>query len=474
MNGVGVEKSRLPRCIRAGYGAADLGISASLLMVQLYLFEYYTRVAGLSPALVGTAAALAIVWDAVSDPLMGAICDRTRSRWGRFLPYMVIGGGTLPLALLALFHPPTAPSTGGLFTYLLGSYLAFNTALTLLGVPHLALGGTLSADSGERNELYGWRLVFGTFGLFLGVVAPLFMTHFLALDPSTNDGMVASRSGGSVLVALVILGSAALTLGAAWQRGRTVDSAASASVGWREVRDAFRATARNRFFLPLLLSFFLVSLGRAMNGLLALPYYKYALKLPEATVQQNILGVFALCIVLSVVGWTWLSKRYGKKWPGFWGMSTLGLLTCVAYPLFPSGQLVGPILAAIVGGVAVGSILLFESMVTDAADADWLEHGRRRDGLYFGCWRLGQKLASSVGIFLTTLLLEAIGYREGVAVQGEIVGRRLAWLFGPGVGLFFLLGAFVFSRSPLDHVSENALQRAVRRRRETKEHFPPS
>ncbi|MFP4283883.1 MAG: MFS transporter [Opitutales bacterium] len=450
--------SHLPRLARSGYGVADLGISGALLLTQLYLFELYTRVVGLSPVLVGTAVALAIAWDAVSDPIMGIICDRTRTRLGRFIPYLIAGAVVLPIALFALFSPPAMSEPIG-FAYLLITYLAFNTAITILGVPHLALAGALTQESEVRTELYGWRLIFGTVGLLLGVGAPLIVGQGFGFDPATEEGLGRTRSGAGILIGLATALSVGLTLAATWRYGRSTE--ALSPFTWGALRETVHSVFRNPLFRVLFFAFFLVSLGRAMNGIIALPYYKYSLLLPEADVQKWVLGLFALCIAGSVPLWLKLSARYGKKWPGFTGMLTLGVMTTIAYPLFPEKQLWGPLIAALIGGIAVGAIILFESMVTDVADEDRLESGEAREGIYFGFWRMGQKLSSSVGVLLTGFILELIGYEEGVGTQPEHVERGLAWLFGPGVGVFFIAGACFVALSPLNKRRQDAIQEAI-------------
>ena len=87
----------LTRPVKAGYGAADFGMAGVEILLQLFLLEFYTRSVGLSPSLTGYALAIAVAWDAVTDPLMGAVSDRTRTRWGMRRPYMV--GGSLLFAL---------------------------------------------------------------------------------------------------------------------------------------------------------------------------------------------------------------------------------------------------------------------------------------------------------------------------------------------------------------------------------------
>lgn len=432
---------------KGGYGVADLGLTAGELLFQLYLFELYTRVAGLSAGATGLALGLAVVWDAVSDPLMGMVIDRTRGRYGRFIPYLAAGSVAFPLSLVLLFNPPALASEGMAFAYLLFSYIMANTGLTLMGIPHVAMVGAISKDTDERTELYGWRLFFGTMGLFVGILMPLAVAYLAHYDVETEAGLAGSRGGAAWAAGGVILVTAWITIAATWRRGR--QAALSSNFELRSLVRGLSSVFSNPVFRPMLAAFVVVAIARTMNTTLALPYYKVTLELKEQQVQGIILSVFCLCIVASIPLWVLLGRRFGKKWPGFTGMVLIGLMTMVVYPLFPAGELAGPIGAAIFGGITVSAIVLFDSMVTDVTDYDLLQTGEDREGLYFGFYRMGQKLARSAGLGMSGALTAAIGYEAGVAEQSEETARRLAWVFGPGVGLFFLLGAAIFAFSPL-------------------------
>lgn len=417
-------------------------------MLQLYLLEFYISAVGLSPMLAGVALGLAVLWDAVSDPLMGILTDRTRSRFGRFAPWMFIGALLFGLSFYALFHPPEGLGQGFLFGYLLLCYLLVNTATTLMGVPHMALAAALAKDRDERTTYYGWRLIFGTFGLFAGILAPL---AYAWASGNGNDASMyaANRGGGALWMVIAVLFFMAITLLSSYRSQRDLEPEASPQLQqlgkWHE---GMFDLLRNRLFLPVFCAFLLVAAGRAMNATLALPFYKVRLELPEEQIQGVILSVFTLFIVLSVPLWTFISKRFGKKWPAFIGLFSLGLMTAIAYPLFPPGQLLGPTIVAVLGGLAVGAIILFESIVADIARLDSQQQGRNREGLYFGYWRMGQKVMRSISLGFTGLLLAWIGYEEGVAEQSAEVAQRLAWVFGPGVGSLFLLAALVFLWMP--------------------------
>lgn len=458
----------LPRLIKAGYGVTDLGQFAAELLLQFYLFDFYTRLLGLSPSLTGLALALAVLWDAVTDPLMGFINDHTRSRWGRFIPYLVVGALLFALGLALIFNPPAGASTTLLFLWLLGTYLLTNTGLTILGVPHIAMASTLSTDSHERTELYSWRLGFGMTGVFCGILAPLAMIGLFDLDPGNPDELAASRRYAGPAIGLLLLAATALTLWATWSRIRTARPLGG-QADWAGLRAGLHAVIRNRYFRPILLAFLIGTIGRTMNATLALPYYNLHLKLPENQVQGPILGTFALCMVAGLPLWVALSKRWGKKWAGFGGMLLLGLMTTVVYPLFPPGSLTGPLAAAIIGGLCVGAIVLFDSLLTDVADADRIQASENREGLYFGFWRFGQKLARSIGLGLTGLLVENIGIRPQALTESTTTAAAavpdetlsLALLFGPGVGIFFIMAALVFATCPLNKREQQRIQLAL-------------
>lgn len=447
----------LTKRTKAGYGTAELGLAGGELLLQLYLLEFYVRGAGLSPFLAGTALALAIFWDAVTDPVMGGLVDRTQTRFGRFAPYLFGGGLMFGLGLAFLFNPPGIDNQLLLFLYLLISYIFVNTGLTVIGVPHIAMGGVLSPDTHERTELYGWRLVFGTTGLFAGILSPLVAANLLGVDVEAGNGLLESRGTGSLIMAAVVITTACITVFATLKRSRNLPAPKDA-FSWGDLASNISRILRNPVFVPFFIAFLLVAMGRTMNSTLALPYYKDSLDLDEAVVQGPILSVFTLVIVLSVPVWVWLGRRFGKRQPAFIGLLVLGLMTIIAYPFFPAGSITGPVIAAIIGGFSVGAIILVESLVTDIADEDFVRNKEDREGIYFGFWRMGQKIARSITLGMTGLLLSFIGYEESLAEQSPETDRALAWLFGIGVGSLFIAASLVFRKTPIDLRRQESIQ----------------
>ena len=246
----------LPRKVKVGYGVADLGLEAVEILLQLYLLKFYNLVVGVPSAWAGLALGLGMVWDAVSDPLMGTISDHSRFGGGRRRPYMLPGAALVAVAFIAIFNPPVYLSPLGGAAYLLVSVLLLNTGLTIISVPYIALGADLSFDRNVRTELFGSRRAFGTVGLVLGMLLPAYFLARQVTDPVTAERT--SRSMASFAIAGPILISAYVTFRVT--RGRDDSGVAVPLRGFVRViattfRDVAWAVGRNHVFRPLAIAF---------------------------------------------------------------------------------------------------------------------------------------------------------------------------------------------------------------------------
>ncbi len=455
-----MNKKPLTLPVKLGYGLAETGITAVQLFTQIYLLKFYTDIVGLMPSLAGIALAISVLWDAVSDPLMGNISDRTNSKWGRRRPYILVGGIFLSLSILMLFSPPSLNTQAGKFAYLLFSYLLVNTAMTVISVPHIALGGELTFERDARTAIFGWRLFFSNVGMLIGMIVPAAILQSLG-DENSKANIQSSRLQAGEVVSGVILISSMITFWAT--KGR--DENSKTNLPNLAFFSSLKSVLSNRVFIPLLLAFVIATIGRTFNSAIALYYYEYRLGLKESEVVMNILLPFFLILMLSIGFWVWLSKKFGKKKPAFFGIFGLGLLTVIAYPLFPYGKLQPPLIVAVFGGIFAGSILIMDSILTDVVDYDEWKTGQKREGLYFGVWKMGVKFSQAVGIGLSGFLLDFIGFDPSSTSQSSEVGFRLAMIFGPGVGFFFILGSLIFLTFPLTDAKHMSIQKILLKRK---------
>ncbi len=449
--------ARLPRHQKVGYGTVELGITAIEFFLQFYLLKFYVDVVGLEADVAGLALALALIWDAVTDPLMGTISDQTRSRLGRRLLYVLAGAPILGASFVLLFSPPALDTQAAKFWFLLISYMLVNTGMTIVAVPHAALGGELSGNIDERTEIFGWRFLFTNFGLVIGIVLPGLVARNASAG-AENGQVVTSATSASYYVAALVVVAALVTF---WATRRLDRPSGEARVTMRGYLKALGQTVTNRPFIVLVITYVLGSIGRAINSAVALFYYEYRLGLPEDQVLQYVLLPFGLLIAASVGFWWWLSNRYGKKMPAFWGIFTLGVATSLIYPVLPKHDFTGPVLFAFGGGILVGAIFLLDSTVADVVDYDEVHTGSHREGMYFGFWRLSTKLARALGLAFAGKMLDLAGFDSHQATQSADTEWGLALIFGPGVGIFLTLGALVYLLMPLNRARVLRIRRIL-------------
>lgn len=444
----------ISRWRECGYAAAEGGLSATETFIRLHFLFYLTSELLLPPAQAGLLVSMGVLWDGAIDPVAGWVSDRTRSRWGRRTPYLLFGLVLLPLLLMLLFLPHLKElTTWEKYLTVGGLYLLLNTAMTLIGVPHAALGGDLSRDESSRTRLFAWRYFFTTIGLLTGIAVP---GYFLATYGASSQ----AYSSSAWVLAAFIVGCTLLTLVSSARVDREMASTPSEA---HNPLVMLKGIARNRPFLLLIGAFILATIGQAVNSSLALYYYRLHLKLDEHAIEK-ILIVFTLVIIVSIIGWNLLSRRFEKTRLLAIGVGLMGLSGSICYPLFPSGQISGPMVLGIFGGVFLGSVFLLEVMVTDTVDYGAVRTGSADYGSYFGIWKLGTKIARALAIGLSGILLSVIGF-EPAAEPGPETLKKLAFLYGPGVGLFFIAGALLVLYYPLKQKKVLQLQRILKKRR---------
>jgi GPH family glycoside/pentoside/hexuronide:cation symporter len=421
--------------------------------MRLYALVFYTDHVGLDPGLAALALGISIVWDAITDPIMGAISDRTRHRFGGRRGYLPAGGLWLAVGVLLVFWPPELTSQAAKFGWLLVAGCLLNTGMTVLSVPYMAMAGELTEEPHQRAVLFGWRFGFANVGALAAAVVPALL---LVGDGSS----VRSMPGTSVAAAAIVVATALVS----WRATRSVRFiiAPPAPSG---ARDTLAAMLRNPTFRPLLLAYVVATAGIGVNAATFLYYYEHHLHLSGERTQL-VLVVFLLVFTVSILAWVRLARRYGKRRLMVVGATVLGLGTPLLYLLAPPGGFTIVLVFGAIGlGAFVGCIVLIDAMLTDVLDHDLVRTGRSRAGLFFGVWRFASKLARAIAVAGTGFVLGLAGYREGQATQPDTVDTALVLLFGPGVGVLFLLAAVVLARYRFDERKQAQVRRILARRR---------
>lgn len=444
--------AKLSLRVQVGYATADIGLNTVETVLRLYVLVFYTDVVGLSAWLAGLAASLAIVWDAVTDPIMGVISDRTRHRFGGRRGYLPSGGLLLALGVLGVFWPPPLDGQALKFTWLLLSYCFLNTGMTVLSVPYMAMAGEMTEDPHQRAVLFGWRFVFANLGALVAAGLPqLFLRE--------GAGSAATMPAVSVTAAVLVTGTAFCS----WWATAKVRLPTS-PLQPQSFFGAFAAPFGNRAFRPLLAAYVIANTGIGINAATFFYYYQHVLELPEDR-TLNVLATFMLVFTASILGWVQLAKRFGKRRPLVVGALVLSVGTTWLYlsvPVGGYGWVMG--LGAVALGSFVGCIVLIDTMLTDVLDHDFVRTRQLRSGLFFGVWRFAGKLARAASVAVVGFVLSAVGFVEQGATQPAAVDTALVVLFGPGVGAFFLGAAWLLWRYRFDERKQAQVRRLLRRR----------
>ncbi len=448
-----MQHTKIKSYVYPAYGVASLGKVAVEVTLQLYLFDFYTRILGLEPVLAGLAFGIAIFWDAVSDLMVSAGLFAARSRGVRYTTTLWVGALLLAVTTVLLFSPTETGSKWYLFFHLLIAYVLVNTGMTLLDLPQSSLSAELSRKADERNKLLASRMGFGILGLAIGSALP--GIYLATLQGEPTDAVVAdSRSVSAWWLAILVILTGSLTAWFLRARETETDTAEHSKMPTlAEVWDLFK----DRAFVDLLIAGVIAAVGRTVNAALALMYYRFVLELSEAQVTQFIFPIFTLSIVFSIPLWIRLSKSYGKRLPAYVAIGGLGLMGIIAYPILPPGLLWPPLLVSTIGGVLCGAVFLVDSLITDLIDSDEAATGKRKESLYFAVWKSGLKVARAIAFVTIGLGLQMMGLDLSLDVVSDSMQWGIVLLFGVLVGICFIVAGWFIRRADVSE-PENSKQ----------------
>lgn len=443
----------LPRRIQVAYATAEFGLNAAETALRLYLLKFYTDAQGLDANLAGLAFAIGLLWDAIIDPLMGVLSDRTAHRFGGRRFWLLVGAVLIAGGLMAVFAPPPLHGTTTKFAWLVFAGCLLNTGMSVVYVPYLAMSNEMTDDPYQRSVLFAWRFAAANLGAVLAVGLPIAVVGEGARTVDVM-GTVAA------LIAAVVCAGACVT----WTATKPRPGARPQRSGDHALAELLGA-ARNRAFQPLLLAYVVASAGVGINATTALHYYEYCLRLTDHQ-TQSLIATFLGAFTLGLPVWMAWSKRAGKLFPLALGATICAFANTLLYLFLPPGAFVWALLIGGIGiGAMVGCVALLDSMLTDVVDHDTIFAGHARGGAFFGVWRFAQKVARAIAAGGTGFVLHTSGFAPNQE-QSPATKQALTWLFGPGVGFFFLITAVILWRYRFDARKQRQVQQILARRAE--------
>lgn len=461
---------------KLAYGAGDLGPAITANLLAFFLLIFFTNVAGLNAGLAGSVLMIGKIWDAVNDPMVGVLSDRTRStRWGRRYPWMLYGAIPFGLTFFLQWivpHFSDNPTTNqwGLFAYYIFVAVLFNTFYTFVNLPYTALTPELTQDYNERTSLNSFRFAFSIGGSILSLILALVIFKIVP-----DAGQQYIWLGGICAV----LSTAPLywCVYGTYQRSRAMaqlhlptEEEASASLPFlTQLKIAFS----NRPFLYVI-GIYLCSWLAVQVTAAILPFFVVnCMRLPAENFTLIALAVQGTALLMLFV-WSAVSARVGKKAVYFMGMALWIIAQAGLFFLQPSQTgLLYPL--AIMAGVGVSTAYLIPwSMIPDVIELDELNTGQRREGIFYGFMVLLQKIGLAVGLFLVGQALNWAGFIESVPGQpapiqpeSALITIRLA--IGPIPTVALIAGLFLAFMYPITREVHAEILLKLREKRQQRE-----
>jgi sugar (glycoside-pentoside-hexuronide) transporter len=430
----------LSRKTLLGYSAGSLVETSIYGFCGLYLLNFYTDVVHLDSRLIGYAFAIRFFVDAASDPAIGYLSDKTRTRLGRRRPYFLLGAIPGAVAFYLLLTPPPGAQSAT-FVYLTLASTGMLFALTVFGIPYHALAWELTSNYDERTRIATWRRVAEVGAELLATLTiPLLLVWAASRNPEVPPDEAQFYPSAALLIGGTAVVAAIITFFGTSEIRRTD---ARDQYGFRE---SLATAYRNKPFMILLATGTLVAVADqvAMSLLFYLMEHQHGV--PKQNANLLFLAFFAGSLV-SPPGWLFLGKRFGKKRAYllailFW----MGAFTSLVVNAWSETTLY--LVAALMGVASSGVFLLPDAILPDVIEWDQLRTGERHEGMYAGVTKFSWKVGTGACFFVVGHFLHIIGYDGKSEPTTEVLnGLRLFYAAFPG--LLLTLAMIVFSFFPI-------------------------
>ena len=448
-------------------GAAANGVKTD--MFTFFLLFFYTNIAGLQPALAGLAILIALCVDAVTDPLMGTISDRTNSRWGRRHPYMFISFVPISIGYILLFlpNPSWDVTQTGLFLWMVSFAILTRVGMTLFDIPHRAFGGEVTKNYEERTLLMSWRemiaWVAGLSNAFLGYGIFFASTPEYPQGQLNPDAWLPFAITGAIVMVITVLYSSFST-----KNEVKALSKWSGSISLGDILKELKIALGNKSFLIFFFGNLFLSLSWGLANTLTLFVNTYFWEF-EATQIKYFLPIYLVATLFAFYLTPRLVDLYDKRLIVLVCIGAVGVLSPAAFIMYNLGltpekgslQLVFFISSFLLFLITfnITGIMVRDSMVGDIADEVELQSGKRQEGILFATVGFMQKLNAGLGSFFAGQVLNIINFDRSNHTAEQ--AYSLAFVQGPVTTLLMIVPLIIFYKYSLSAKKHKEIMKAL-------------
>lgn len=447
---------------KIGYGFGDMSSSMFWKIFSYYLPFFYSNIFGLSLAHAGTLVLVTKLYDAVSDPVMGLIADRTNTRWGKYRPYLLWIAIPFAVAGVLAFFTPQTDNYTFKHVYAYVTYILMMTVYTAINVPYGAMLGVMTDDSREKSVFSSFRMFFAFIGSFIamGSFEPLLKLRQSILGTLPAEWTLADSTPTDWTIAVSVIGivcAVLFILSFVMTRERVTEAEMakepvkenSNETAKTSVAEDLKALVTNGPWWMLLGGGIAILLFNCVRGGAAAYYFADVLGTNAIFTLALFLTVGEISQLVGVVVTVPVSEKIGKKATFLLVLVAVTVLSIIVafLPETPAGMwalLVSQILICI--AIGINSPLLW-SMFADVADYSELKNGRASTGLIFSSSSMAQKFGAAFGSAIVLWVLMAFGYdnAKGAVQTPEALATikaLISWIpaIGSAAGIAIMLG----------------------------------
>ncbi len=435
-------ENKLSMRVKLGYGVCDLGGNLFFTVIAFLFLNYLTDTVGINPGVAGMIIMIGKIWDAITDPLVGYLSDKTQSRWGRRRPYIFFGSFPLFIAMILMFTNPNLSSQTQLFVWGVGVFCLLCTAYTLVNIPYNSLTPELTKDFHERSVLNGYRFGFAVIGTLLGAGAALPMIQ------SFTDRDFGFSVMGTTFGFIMMITALATFFVVKEQKVIRPEQAKGFFASYSKV-------FKNKPYVIILLTYTLQIAAITVTSGIIIYYFKY-LHNDESKTQVAMVILLLTAMVFIPVS-VKLAKRWGKKPVYALGMAIFAVSIMI---IFYFGHLFAAqfsLMMMFPSGIGLGLIYALPyAIVPDAVEYDYLLSGERTEGAFYGIWTFGTKIGQAAALGITGLVLSLTGYVPNV-VQASTATFGIRLLVGPISSILFILAIITLYYYPINEKRYNEI-----------------
>lgn len=432
-------KTQLKRASNCGvifYSFGDLASQFVWTFIGSYLTVFYTDIVGLAPAAAAAIMMIARVWDAVNDPMMGAIAERTRSKFGRFRPYILFGSPLLAIFSVLCFTHPFAGSSKAGVIYAAVTYIITGMLYTLVNIPYGALAAVMTEDAEQRNKINASRNV----GMNVGILIVNGITANVMLFFSGKGAEVANGNGYFMTALVYAIISIPCFLAVFFTSKEQVVPEVTKEKFSLKTTITGLVTNKNQMILLVIM---ILQMAAWMGRIGVVIYYiMYCLGsftlIPVIMLAPSVCGIVSSLMVPKVM------SKFGKRMTLQIAVTCQGIALLAMY-FTPFDNLTLIIIESGLVGFFNVSFPCSLSLLGDAIDYNEYKTGMRNDGIAYATYGLAQKLGNAIGASVGVLLLASFGYVANAQQTPETLhGINIVVNLIPAI-IFFLTAIFAFT-----------------------------